>query len=185
MQRIAGTSLVLLMLAACGGSENPEGGTPLAAADTAAPEADAPGPARAASLDACALFTADEVRSILGAEAKGTRPDVTGFDLACDWSAGEAGEPPQELSIEVGRLSALSVKREYDGFKDSMAFREEVEGIGDEAFFADPAGPGAILVTRSDTLLVFVSTSVPTQENRLKDLGQVLLERLEPMRTGR
>jgi hypothetical protein len=138
-----------------------------------------------AAIDACSLLTGDEVRAILGQDAVGEEGTEAGFDLACHWYAEaqpdeERAFGRKEVSVEVGRLEPEAVLREaYNTFKESMAVREEVGGVGAEAFLAQYILPGSsALVMRTNNLLVFLNTSEPDQEAMLKQLGPTVLNRL-------
>jgi hypothetical protein len=162
-------TMTLGVLSACGG----DAGTGVA-----------PGAGSLAAIDACSLLTGEEVRAILGQDAVGEEETDFGFDLACYWYA---AAPPgtqrafarQEVSVEVGRLEPEAALRdEYNTFKENMTFREDVSGMGAEAFLAQYGLSGSALVIRTDNLLVFLNTSEPDQEAMLKQLGPTVLNRL-------
>ena len=165
----------LMVSAACGGDADATG----AGSGQPAATARAQGEARALpTIDACSLLTADEVRAILGQSAPG-QPDTGGFDLACYWYAEGPRGRQLEVSVEAGRLQPESALREeYDTFKENMTFREDVGGIGDEAFLAQYSASGSALVIRANDLLVFINTTEPGQEEMLKTLGPGVLGRL-------
>jgi hypothetical protein len=137
-----------------------------------------------AAIDACSLLTGDEVRAILGQDAAGEEETGFGFDLACYWYAESDPDEQRafarkEVSVEVGRLEPEAALRdEYNTFKENMTFREEVSGMGAEAFLAQYGLSGSALVIRTNSLLVFLNTSEPDQETMLKQLGPTVLNRL-------
>lgn len=131
-----------------------------------------------AAIDACSLLTGDDVRAILGQDAAGEE-ETGGFDLACYWNAAGPNGMRQRVSVEVARLEPEAALRgEYNTFKENMTFREEVSGVGAEAFLAQTGLSGSALVIRTDNLLVFLKTSEPDQEAMLKQLGPTVLNRL-------
>jgi len=169
-------AMLAVALTACGGGSRTD-----AAADSGPAAAVPPqGGTRApTAIDGCSLLTRDEVRTILGQSAAG-RPDAAaGFDLSCYWYAAGPTGRQLEVSVEASRLEPESALREeYNTFKANLIFREDVSGIGDEAFLAQYSGSGSALVIRTDTLLVFINTTEPDRDEILKTLGPSVLDRL-------
>ncbi|MBN1238868.1 MAG: DUF3558 family protein [Gammaproteobacteria bacterium] len=166
----------LALLSACGGDSGTgaaadplPGSTELAQRDAEA----------LAAADACSLLADDEVHALLGQGATGREEAGLGFDLACYWYAAGPNGMRREASVEVSRLEPEAALRgEYDTFKETMTFREDVSGVGAEAFLAQYGLSGSSLVIRTDSLLVFLNTTERDREAMLKQLGPGVLERL-------
>lgn len=169
--------IALLSIAGCGGHAGANGADD--GGQAAASERAQRGTRALTAIDACSLLTADEVRAMLGQSAAGRPDPAAGFDLACYWYAGGPTGRQQEVSVEAGRLEPESaLRQEYNTFKKNMTFKEDVGGVGEEAFLAQYSGSGSALVIRTGDLLVFINTTEPGQDERLKKLGPAVLDRL-------
>ena len=115
----------------------------------------------AALAGACALLTAAEVASVQGEEPTKVRqkkplsdtsqclfslPTVANFVLV------EVTRGPRVTQLAERMRSAAALESEESGEFEAPAV-ERVEGLGDEAFWAEGAHQGALYVRRGQTLL--------------------------------
>ncbi len=114
-----------------------------------------------ALASACSLLTAAEVASVQGERPRKVREDRPLADTArCVYAL---PTPARTVVVEVTRgprvaqlaermRSAAAVESEESGEFESPAV-ERVEGLGDEAFWAEGPAQGALYVRRGQTLL--------------------------------
>ena len=162
---------ILLAVAACGGGAAPAQTQSTAATDAPGATAEATEAAAAgqpteaaaagATFDACALLTAEEVKSITGAA---TTAGPEGSDLA-DWVAGTCWWNSADMKVRfnidygdkasIAKSSSPSAQEQFDITKavyGAMSTVEDLSGVGDKAFAWDGGayaikGDKAILVT--------------------------------------
>lgn len=170
--------VVALLAAGCSRAE-----TPPAATGGSAPAA---APA-AATRDACALITADEVSKILGSPATATSRSASAERSVCDYvtQAYEAftleavwGGAEEEIKIARGaakKATGLAGGRQDDVVNDVMGLTS-VEGLGDEAYFARRT---MSYVRKGNVLLIFQNAGLndPAREH-WEALARVALPRL-------
>jgi hypothetical protein len=110
--------------------------------------------------DACALLTAPQVSSALGAVVGPGEPIMPNHTTVCTWR--EQGVPAgTERNVSV---SVMAVKS-FENGKIPMTgiTKTPVSGIGDEAYFIEPRGMAAGLsVRKGDTCFQIRARSNPT-----------------------
>jgi hypothetical protein len=110
--------------------------------------------------DACALLTAPQVSSALGAGVGPGQPIMPGNTTVCTWK--EQGVPAgTERNVSV---SVMAVKS-FENGKIPMTgiTKTPVSGVGDEAYFIEPRGMAAGLsVRKGDTCFQIRARSNPT-----------------------
>lgn len=175
VMRAARAGVVAILFAGCSPAETPP-------ADTTAPAA-----AAAEARDACTLVTAEEASKILGSTATATSRAVSAERSVCDYvtEAYEAftleavwGGAEEEIKIArsaAKKATGMAGGRQDDVVRDVMGLTE-VEGLGDEAYFARRT---MSYVRKGDVLLVFQNAGLnePAREH-WEALARAALARL-------
>lgn len=170
--------VLALLAAGCSSGEAPPAET-----GTAAPSA---APA-AASRDACALITADEVSKILGSTATATSRSVSPERSVCDYvtqsyeaftleAIWRGGEEEIRTSRSAAKTAAGQAGGRQDEVVNDVMGLHKVEGLGDEAYFARRT---MSFVRKGDVLLVFQTAGLnePAREH-WEALARAALARL-------
>lgn len=191
LRRWLAVLVTVLALAAtgCGGGDGgggvgPGGGGDRVGADDGDGDDDATPGGGGEKRDGCELVTAADAETILGepvTEDTEASEAASGFALAnCVWQVED------ETSFKLLQFSAFEGAQFYGGelFKDDPSY-EEVDGLGDGAFFTEALGV-QLQVIDGDTVLLFdvsgFNTDPPldkeTVKRQLIDLAKKVLTRL-------
>jgi len=102
-----------------------------------------------APTDACALLTAPQVSSVLGAVVGPGEPMMPDKPMVCTWR--EQGVPAgAERNVSVSLMTSKSF--EFGKTPTAVMTKTPVSGVGDEAYFTEPHGMVASLsVRKGDT----------------------------------
>ncbi|WP_341720123.1 DUF3558 family protein [Micromonospora sp. FIMYZ51] len=137
--RLAATAVAVATLAACGDSAPTEAPpSPAATAEAAPPTepVDAPEPAAAPPVDACALVSKREAEQLAGTRLE----DAVPGGESCSYTGPVSGPLAQvEVYVGDGAKKILDIDRELDHEFETLS------GIGDEAYLED----GAVFVNAS------------------------------------
>jgi hypothetical protein len=127
-----------------------------------------------APSDACALLTAAQVSSALGAAVGPGEPIMADKPIVCTWK--EQGVPSgAERNVSVSLMTSKSF--EFGKTPTPAMTKTPVSGVGDEAYFTEPHGMVASLsVRKGDTYFQIRTRSNSqwaktgkTQESDVKD----------------
>ena len=145
--------------------------------ETTVPATEDPGDGiDAASVDACALLTDDEIVSILGEAPEGDNEIFGGWDASCYWEVVDDGER-RSLSVEFADLGQLAVE-EFQNWKAVQTVVKDSVAVGDEAFLAEFGFNGVSLVIRDGGLILFLNADAEGHAETIEQLGPVLLGRI-------
>lgn len=190
MRRLTAATLTLaLTLVGCGGQDSTEDSsassvpgqdTTTSSAgsnDTAAPVT--PG-TDLSDVDGCSLLTQEEVETLTGGPTDPGDGNVIGLDTGCYWTrfAEDGVQILGEASVEAASLDDGSAEEEFQHLKDLVEPSTDVSGVGDEAVLAQFSGEGSQVAIRDGDLVLWLTTSLPGQEDFLVDLAEVVLDRL-------
>jgi hypothetical protein len=130
----------------------------------------------AASVDACALLTDDEIVSILGEVPEGDN-ETLGFDASCRWAVVDDEGRERSLSVEFADLGQLAVE-EFQNWKEVVTVVDDSVAVGDEAFLAEYGFNGSSLVIRDGGLILFLNANAEGHAETIEQLGPVVLGRI-------
>jgi len=134
--------------------------------------------AAAALAGACSLLTPAEVASVQGekptkVQQKKTADDTSqclfSLPTAANFVLAEVTQGPRAAQLVEHMRLAAAVEGEESGAFDAPAV-ERVEGLGDEAFWAEGVHQGAVYVRHGQTLLRVSLGGDETKEAKLKKL---------------
>lgn len=170
-----------IVVAACGGSAGGPPGSEAGAGAGAGSAGAAPGGA-ASSVDACTLFTDEEITSATGEGVSSRAPSTLTqvFESVCDVKLDEAGE------LTVSILSTGGRQMWEDSFEPTIGSElldEAVSGLGDAAARADD---NELMVLQGDVLfdIVYLGFGTDSQLPAVRYLADVALAKLPCIASG-
>lgn len=190
MRRLTAATLALaLTLVGCGGQNSTEdsSASSVPGQDTSTSSAGSDGisapvtpGADLSDVDGCGLLTQEEVETLTGGPTGPGGGTVIGLDTGCYRArfAEDGVEILGEASVEAASLGGGLAEQEFQNLKDLVEPSTDLSGVGDEAVLVQYSLEGSQLAIRDGDVILWLTTSLPGQEDFLVDLAEVVLDRL-------
>ena len=175
----------LLLLSACDGGgttstrekTQPPTKTATTAATRTSPASTAQAPA-GAEIDACALVTKAEVETAVGATVLDPKPERLANLASCSFND-SAAPVITAVSVNVFVAASESDAREiFDLAKRNAADVQEVDGLGDDAYWDDILGTLQVLQGTYEMSVDVASSEGADQKRAAEDIAAKALSRL-------